>query len=58
VLTLHLKQFAFDAKLGPRKLARRVRYPPELTIPNHIMSPSLLNEASNEGPITYRLFAV
>ena len=25
VLTLHLKQFAFDAKLGPRKLARRVR---------------------------------
>jgi len=25
VLTLHLKQFSFHPKLGPRKLARRVR---------------------------------
>ncbi|CAM9966981.1 unnamed protein product [Scytosiphon promiscuus] len=58
VLTLHLKQFSFHPELGPRKLARRVRYPLELEIPNRIMSPALKSEAKIKGPLKYRLFTV
>ncbi|CAN0058012.1 unnamed protein product [Ectocarpus sp. 8 AP-2014] len=58
VLTLHLKQFSFHPELGPRKLARRVRYPLELTVPTLVMSPSLRYEASIKGPLKYRLFTV
>ncbi|CAB1103092.1 unnamed protein product [Ectocarpus sp. CCAP 1310/34] len=58
VLTLHLKQFSFHPELGPRKLARRVRYPLELTVPTLVMSPSLRHEASIRGPLKYRLFTV
>ncbi|CAM9766465.1 unnamed protein product [Ectocarpus sp. 12 AP-2014] len=58
VLTLHLKQFSFHPELGPRKLARRVRYPLELTVPTLVMSPSLRHEASIKGPLKYRLFTV
>ncbi|CAN0078018.1 unnamed protein product, partial [Ectocarpus sp. 13 AM-2016] len=58
VLTLHLKQFSFHPELGPRKLARRVRYPLELTVPTMVMSPSLRHEASIKGPLKYRLFTV
>eukprot|EP00904_Undaria_pinnatifida_P011135 jgi/Undpi1/7151/HiC_scaffold_22.g09625.m1 len=58
ILTLHLKQFSFHPELGPRKLARHVRYPLELTVPTRIMSPSLQHEASKKGPLKYRLFTV
>ncbi|CAM9553139.1 unnamed protein product [Pylaiella littoralis] len=58
VLTLHLKQFSFHPELGPRKLARRVRYPPELEIPHRVMSPALQHEANKKGPLKYRLFTV
>eukprot|EP00752_Nemacystus_decipiens_P003297 g3051.t1 len=58
VLTLHLKQFSFHPQLGPRKLARRVRYPLELTVPTRIMSPSLQSQARTKGPLKYRLFTV
>eukprot|EP00903_Cladosiphon_okamuranus_P022691 g20884.t1 len=58
VLTLHLKQFSFHPQLGPRKLARRVRYPLELTVATRIMSPSLQSQARTKGPLKYRLFTV
>ncbi|CAN0001121.1 unnamed protein product [Discosporangium mesarthrocarpum] len=57
VLTLHLKQFYFDPHLGPRKLARRVRYPLVLELPTRLMSTTLRKKMS-EMALSYRLFTV
>ncbi|KIY71081.1 cysteine proteinase [Cylindrobasidium torrendii FP15055 ss-10] len=53
ILTLHVKRFHFDTQVGDVvKVAKQVRFGPELEISNEIMAPS----ARKTQPARYKLF--